>query len=320
VSTILVTGAAGFIGFHLAQALKERGDFIIGLDNFNGYYSPELKRTRAAILQEKGIEVVEADLNDQEKLGNLFQTYAFTHVLHLAAQAGVRYARSNPEAYLASNINGFLSLLERVRLFPKVKLVYASSSSVYGKNSKIPFSISDPTDQPANLYAATKKANELMAYSYNHLFGIRSIGLRYFTVYGPWGRPDMAYYSFTKAILNNEPIHLFNHGNMQRDFTYIDDIVRGTLAAIDYEAECEIFNLGNNQPTPLLLFVSILEKLLGKQAIKIFEGLSAGEVEITYADISDSEAKLNFKPETGLEKGLSQFVEWYLNSRPLCNL
>lgn len=308
---ILVTGSAGFIGFHTARHLKARGDFVLGLDNFNAYYAPELKRRRAALLKEEGIEVVEADLNHKHTLEMLFQTHQFTHVLHLAAQAGVRYARSNPEAYLSSNINGFLSLLETLRHTPNVKLVYASSSSVYGRNEKIPFSTEDATDKPANLYAATKKANELMAYSYHHLFGIRSIGLRFFTVYGPWGRPDMAYYSFTQAILEGKPIHLFNQGKMQRDFTYIDDVVNGTLAALDYEGEYELFNLGNNQPTPLLSFVSTLEKLLGKKAQIVLEGPSAGEVETTYADISISEKKLRFKPATNLETGLLNFVNWY---------
>ncbi len=234
-----------------------------------------------------------------------------THILHLAAQAGVRYARTNPEAYLASNINGFLALLEVLRAHPHVRLTYASSSSVYGRNTKIPFSTTDTTDKPANLYAATKKANELMAYSYHHLYGIRATGLRFFTVYGPWGRPDMAYYTFTQAILEGKPIHLFNNGNMQRDFTYIDDVIRGTLAALDYDGTYELFNLGNNCPTPLLDFVTLLEKLLGKQAVKVFEGPSAGEVETTYADISESESKLHFKPSTPLHTGLSRFIDWY---------
>lgn len=312
--TVLITGAAGFIGFHVSQALKARGDRVVGLDNFNSYYSPELKRKRAELLlKEQDIQVVDADLNDRQKLENLFQTHAFTHVLNLAAQAGVRYARTNPEAYLGSNINGFLSLLETLRHYPQVRLIYASSSSVYGRNTKIPFSISDTTDKPANLYAATKKANELMAYSYHHIFGIRSTGLRFFTVYGPWGRPDMAYFTFTQAILEGKPIHLFNQGQMQRDFTYIEDIVRGTLSALDYEGEYELFNLGNNRPTPLLTFVSLLEKILGKEAVKVFEGPSPGEVETTYADITESEQKLHFKPTTQLSDGLTQFVEWYIN-------
>ncbi len=309
--TILVTGAAGFIGFHTAQALAKRGDRVVGLDNFNGYYSPALKRKRALILKEKGIEVVETDLNDHATLRALFETYPFTDVLNLAAQAGVRYARKNPQAYLSSNIDGFLSLLEILRHYPEVKLTYASSSSVYGRNEKIPFSVDDPTDQPANLYAATKKANELMAYSYHHLYGTRMTGLRFFTVYGPWGRPDMAYYSFAEAILSGKPIHLFNEGKMQRDFTYIDDVVRGTIAAIDYPGSYELFNLGNNRPVELLEFVSILEKLLGREAVKVFEGPSAGEVETTYADITSSCEKLGYAPSTNLEEGLAHFVSWY---------
>lgn len=309
--TILVTGAAGFIGFHLSQSLQKRGDSVVGLDNFNPYYPPELKRQRAALLKTLGIEVIEGDLNDKKRLEELFQKHAFTHVLHLAAQAGVRYARTHPEVYLASNIDGFLSILETLRSYPTVRLVYASSSSVYGRNSKVPFSIADTTDKPANLYAATKKANELMAYSYHHLFGIRSAGLRFFTVYGPWGRPDMAYYSFTQAILEGKPIHLFNNGNMSRDFTYIDDVVRGTLAALDLEFDCELFNLGNNRPTPLLTFVSLLETILGKKAITILDGPSPGEVETTYADISESQKRLNFHPSTPLEQGLSHFISWY---------
>jgi len=318
--TILVTGAAGFIGFHVSQALRARGDLVIGLDNFNSYYSPELKRKRAALLKEQNIEMIEADLNDRKKFEQLFQQHNFSHVLHLAAQAGVRYARSHPEAYLESNINGFLSLLETLRQAPHVRLTYASSSSVYGKNTKIPFSITDTTDKPANLYAATKKANELMAYSYHHIYGIRSTGLRFFTVYGPWGRPDMAYFTFTQAILEGKPIHLFNQGMMQRDFTYIDDVVRGALAALDYEGDYELFNLGNNRPTPLLTFVSLLENILGKQAIKVFEGPSPGEVETTFADITDSEHKLNFKPTTQLETGLAHFVDWYVRHADMRSL
>lgn len=310
-NVVFLTGAAGFIGFHTALALKKRGDRVIGLDNFNAYYSPALKRQRAALLQENGIEIIDADINNRERLSALFESYQFTHVLHLAAQAGVRYAREHPEAYLASNIDGFLAILETLRSYPHIKLIYASSSSVYGRNQKIPFSVADPTDQPANLYAATKKANELMAFSYRHLYGIASTGLRYFTVYGPWGRPDMAYYSFTEAILQGKPIHLFNQGKMQRDFTYIDDVVQGTLAALDYEGECEVFNIGNNRPVELLDFVSILEKLLGKQASLVFEKASPGEVETTYADIDESRRLLNFEPQTSLEEGLKHFVDWY---------
>lgn len=311
--TFLVTGAAGFIGYHVTRALAARGDRVIGLDNFNDYYSPVLKRKRCSLLAENGIEVVEGDLNEKVKLASLFEKHSFTHVLNLAAQAGVRYARTNPEAYLSSNINGFLSILEILRSHPQTRLIYASSSSVYGKNEKIPFSIEDRTDSPANLYAATKKANELMAYSYHHIYGLRTTALRFFTVYGPWGRPDMAYYSFTKAILEGKPIHLFNNGEMKRDFTYIDDVVQGTLAAIDYEGEYEIFNLGNHQPVPLLAFVETLEKILGKKANKIFEGATLGEVATTYADISYSQEKLGFAPKTDLKTGLTSFVDWYLS-------
>ena len=317
IKTVLVTGAAGFIGYHACLALKARGDRVIGLDNFNAYYSPELKRKRAQQLFRHEIEVIDADINDKKVLQDALAAHSCTHVLHLAAQAGVRYAQTHPEAYLTSNINGFLCLLETLRSTPHIPLTYASSSSVYGKNTKIPFSTLDNTDQPANLYAATKKANELMAYSYHHLYGIRSTGLRFFTVYGPWGRPDMAYYTFTQAILSGKPIHLFNHGMMQRDFTYIDDIVQGTLAALDYEGKCEIFNLGNNQPVQLLDFVSTLEKLLGKQALKILEGSSPGEVITTYADITEAQSKLGFKPTTSLENGLRRFLDWYLQENHL---
>lgn len=308
---VLVTGAAGFIGFHTALALAKRGDQVIGLDNYNSYYTPTLKRKRAEILKNQGIEILEADLNDEEALKTLFAKYPFTHLLNLAAQAGVRYARENPHAYLASNINGFLTILELLRKHPQIRLVYASSSSVYGRNEKIPFSTEDRTDQPANLYAATKKANELMAYSYNHLYGISTIGLRYFTVYGPWGRPDMAYFSFTKAILEDKPIHLFNQGKMKRDFTFIDDVVQGTLAALDYKEGYEVFNIGNNQPVELLTFIQILEKELGKKAQIILEEASPGEVATTFADITDSQKKLGFQPKTSLEAGLKHFVKWY---------
>lgn len=312
---ILLTGVAGFIGYHTALALKKRGDVVIGLDNFNAYYSPDLKRKRAGLLKEQGIEVLEEDINNREAIRELFESNSFTHVVHLAAQAGVRYAREHPEAYLKSNIDGFLSILETLRHFPSARLIYASSSSVYGRNEKIPFSVSDPTDKPANLYAATKKANELMAYSYHHLYGIASMGLRFFTVYGPWGRPDMAYFSFTKAILEGKPLHLFNQGKMQRDFTYIDDAVSGILATIDYAGECDIFNIGNNHPVPLMDFVAILEKHLGKKALIVLEGPSAGEVETTYADIDKSKKLLGFEPKTNLEIGLKHFIDWYQTNK-----
>lgn len=308
---ILVTGSAGFIGFHTALALKKRGDAVLGIDNFNDYYSPELKKARAKILLKEGIETLDKDICDESFLESLFSNHSFDGVIHLAAQAGVRYSLENPNAYLKSNLHGFLSLLEALKKRPHIKLVYASSSSVYGTNTKIPFSIDDCSDHPANFYAATKKANELMAYTYHHLYKIPMIGLRFFTVYGPWGRPDMAYFIFTEAIKNQKPIFLNNQGNMQRDFTYIDDVVRGTIAAMDYPSEYEIFNLGNCTPIALLSFVEILEKLLGKKAEKIFKDSALGEVETTFADIKESSQKLNFFPKTPLEEGLKHFVKWH---------
>lgn len=308
---ILVTGAAGFIGFHLCQALKARGDFVLGLDNFNSYYTPLLKERRAALLEAAGISVLKADCCDKASLLSLFETEKFTHVAHLAAQAGVRYARSHPEAYLKSNLEGFLSLLETLKHHPQTKLVYASSSSVYGTNEKIPFSVTDPTDHPANFYAATKKANELMAYSYHHLHGISMVGLRYFTVYGPWGRPDMAAFLFAEAITKGKPLHLFNKGQMKRDFTYISDAIEGTLAALDYDTSFEVFNLGNCHPEPLFKLVELLEEELGKKAKIILEEPSPGEVEVTYADIQSATEKLGFIPQIPLSQGIKEFIKWY---------
>lgn len=308
---ILVTGAAGFIGFHACQALFNRNDFVIGFDNFNNYYDPSLKKARALQLEQKGIEVIRGDLCDKELLKALFEKHNFTHVLHLAAQAGVRYALVNPDSYVSSNLLGFVNLLEIVKNHKETKLIYASSSSVYGRNTKIPFAETDQTDQPANLYAATKKANELMAYSYHHLFGISVTGLRFFTVYGPWGRPDMAYYFFSKHILEGVPLTLFNQGKMSRDFTYIDDIIQGILSAIDLGAPCEVFNLGNHQPVPLMELVSTLEDLLGKKAVIKLADNTPGEVETTFADIEYSRKKLNYQPKTSLKEGLQHFLDWY---------
>lgn len=304
--TIFVTGAAGFIGFHTCIALHKRGDKVIGFDNFNPYYTPNLKRDRALQLKKLGIEVIEGDLN-QVKLPSC------THVLHLAAQAGVRYARTHPEAYINSNLTGFIKLLEELKHHPEIPFIYASSSSVYGTNEKVPFSTEDRTDKPANLYAATKKANELLAYSYHNIYGIKTTGLRYFTVYGPWGRPDMAYYTFTEAILKGEPIHLFNNGQMWRDFTYIDDIVEGTIAALDLSAKLEVFNLGNHQSHELMHFVNLLEQSIGKRANIVLEGPRIDEMIKTYADIKNAEQKLNFQPKTSLEVGLPKFIDWYMN-------
>jgi UDP-glucuronate 4-epimerase len=308
---ILITGAAGFIGFHLAKALKKRGDFCIGLDNFNSYYDPELKKARALELQKVGIEIVAADICERDKIQILLLQHGITHVVHLAAQAGVRHSLSHPDAYVASNLQGFVSILENIRLFPSIKLIYASSSSVYGLNEKIPFSVEDKADLPTNLYGATKKANELIAHAYHHLYGISVTALRYFTAYGPWGRPDMAYYRFTKQICANQPIQIFNYGEMKRDFTYIDDIVGGTLAAIDLGASYEIFNLGNNRPVSLLHLVGCIEKALGKTALKQMLPMQPGEVIETFADIEKSQRLLQFQPTVSLEEGILRFMEWF---------
>lgn len=308
---ILITGAAGFIGFHAALSLIGRGDFVIGFDNFNPYYDPQLKRDRAKELAKKGMEIVEGDLTDSLKLKSILTEHKITHILHLAAQAGVRYSLEAPEAYVHSNIDGFLTILELCRLFPHIKLTYASSSSVYGLNQKIPFSINDLTDHQASFYGVTKKTNELMAHTYSHLFGISVTGLRFFTVYGPWGRPDMAYFLFTKAILEGSPIDVYNHGQMMRDFTYIDDIVAGILAAIDKEYKCEIFNLGHHHPEKLLDLIGFIEKGLGKEAVKNFKPMQPGDVLSTYADIEYSYEKLNFMPKVSLEEGINAFLSWY---------
>ena len=255
---ILITGAAGFIGFHLARQLQMRGDFVIGLDNFNSYYDVQLKKMREQLLLQEGVEVQDADIRNTSFIKDLILQHGITHIVHLAAQAGVRYSFANPDDYVSSNLQGFASILEACRIKSSMKLIYASSSSVYGLNEKIPFSVDDRTDQPANLYGATKKANEVMAHAYHHLYGLSTTALRYFTAYGPWGRPDMAYYRFTQHICEGKPIQIFNRGKMRRDFTYIDDIVNGTIAAIDLGAPNEIFNLGNNRPIDLLYLIELL--------------------------------------------------------------
>lgn len=308
---VFLTGCAGFIGFHLAKKLGERGDKVIGFDNFNDYYDPALKRAREKVLQESGIEIVEGDLCDTATIKKLFDCHGFTHVLHMAAQAGVRYSLKNPKAYLHSNVEGFLSLLEICKENKQVPIVYASSSSVYGCNQKIPFSIEDKADLPANLYGATKKMNELMAYAYHHLYGMPLTALRFFTVYGPWGRPDMAYFLFTKALFEGKKIPLFNQGKMQRDFTFIDDIVQGALKALDHAFAFEIFNLGNCSPEPIDRFIHILEEATGKKAAFDLLPMQEGDMEVTFADIAHSREKLHFQPTTSLEIGLPQFVDWY---------
>jgi UDP-glucuronate 4-epimerase len=308
---ILITGAAGFIGYHLALALKKRGDLVVGIDNFNAYYDPQLKRDRRDRLAKANIEILTADIRDRDFIRLVLMRNEISHVVHLAAQAGVRHSLYEPDDYVASNLQGFVSILEACRTFPSLKLIYASSSSVYGLNKKTPFSVEDKTDQPANLYGATKKANEVMAHAYHHLYGLSVTALRYFTAYGPWGRPDMAYYRFTRHICEGQPIQVFNRGLMRRDFTYIDDIISGTIAAIDLGAECEIFNLGDNRPIDLLYLIQLLEDALGIRAIKEMLPMQLGEVLETYADIEKSRKMLGFQPKVSLEEGIIRFIEWY---------
>jgi len=310
---VFITGAAGFIGFHMASYLHQRGDDVLGYDNFNAYYDPHLKRARAAYLAKQGISIVEGDLSERETLQRAIEGHQTTHLLHLAAQAGVRSSLQHPQAYLKSNIEGFLNILEICRTHLHIPLIYASSSSVYGLNQKTPFSIEDRTDQQANLYGVTKKTNELMAQTYHHLFGISVTGLRFFTVYGPWGRPDMAYFSFTQAILENRPIPIHNHGKMKRDFTYIDDIVKGTAAALDRSFPYAMFNLGHHHPEELLYLITLLEKELGKKGQKVFLPMQSGETVFTHADIKESETELGFIPQVSLEEGIPHFVRWYLS-------
>lgn len=308
---ILITGAAGFIGFHMAKFFHERGDFVVGYDNFNDYYDPLLKRARAEELSKLGILIVEKDINDSLALLQSVDQHEITHLLHLAAQAGVRYSIENPQAYLQSNLEGFLNILEVCRKRPNIPLIYASSSSVYGLNQKTPFCIEDRTDKQASFYGVTKKSNELMAHTYHHLYGIHVTGLRFFTVYGPWGRPDMAYFSFTRAILEKKPIDIYNQGRMFRDFTFIDDIVEGTAAAVDQSYPCELFNLGHHQPEELSHLIHLLENELGVKAEKNFLPIQPGDVLSTFADIRESQEKLNFHPKTSLKQGIRKFIQWY---------
>jgi UDP-glucuronate 4-epimerase len=312
----LITGAAGFIGMHTAKRLLEQGEKVVGLDNLNDYYDPALKEYRLAQLTpHSNFRFVKMDLADRVGIAELFKTEQFTHVIHLAAQAGVRYSLENPFAYVDSNLVGTMTILEGCRHNPVQHLVYASSSSVYGMNAKVPFSETDQVDNPVSLYAATKKANELMAHSYSKLYKIPTTGLRFFTVYGPAGRPDMAPWLFTEAILKGEPIKVFNHGKMQRDFTYIDDIVEGIVRIQQQPPQGEIpyslFNIGNNQPIQLSRFIEAIEIACGKKAEKIMLPMQPGDVERTYADTSRLEAKVRYKPETEIEEGIGRFVEWY---------
>ena len=312
----LVTGAAGFIGMHTSKRLLEMGCEVVGLDNLNDYYDPALKQHRLGqLLAYSKFRFIKMDLADRLGMAELFQTEQFTHVIHLAAQAGVRYSLENPFAYVDSNLVGTMTVLEGCRHNPVQHLLYASSSSVYGMNAKIPFSETDQVDNPVSLYAATKKANELVAHSYSKLYKIPTTGLRFFTVYGPAGRPDMAPWLFTEAILKGEPIKVFNHGQMMRDFTYIDDIVEGILRIQKQPPEGEIpyslFNIGNNQPIQLSRFIQAIETACGKPAEKVMLPMQPGDVERTYADTSRLEEKVGYKPEMEIEEGIARFVDWY---------
>jgi UDP-glucuronate 4-epimerase len=327
---ILVTGAAGFIGYHTTRRLLERGDEVVGLDNLNDYYDVSLKEARLRLLEPlPGFRFVRAALEDRPAMEKLFAEERFDTVVNLAAQAGVRYSLQNPQAYVDSNIVGFMNVLEGCRHNAVRHLVYASSSSVYGANTTVPFSVHHGTDHPVSLYAATKKSNELMAHTYAHLFGLPTTGLRFFTVYGPWGRPDMAYFSFTRAILEGRPIDVFNHGRMQRDFTYIDDIVEGIVRVLGHipqsdpawdaanpdpaasSAPYRLYNIGNHRPVELGHFIDVLEGCLGMEARRNMLPMQAGEVPVTCADVDDLKREVGFRPDTPIEEGLRRFVEWY---------
>jgi UDP-glucuronate 4-epimerase len=331
---VLVTGAAGFIGYHLSKRLLSEGASVYGIDNLNDYYNAKLKSARLEQLKDFPHFVFQRlDLSDREGVAQLFQQQAFDYVVNLAAQAGVRYSLTNPHAYVDSNIAGFVNVLEGCRhsRIPIQHLVYASSSSVYGNNTKVPFSTRDFVDHPVSLYAATKKANELMAHTYSHLYQIPTTGLRFFTVYGPWGRPDMAYFKFVQSIEQGNPIDIYNFGQMKRDFTYIDDAIEGVVRVLRQppqwamnapsllDAECnresstpyKLYNIGNNQPVELLKFIEVIEQVLGKKAQKNLLPMQAGDVPITYADVNDLEQAICFRPNTPIEAGVTQFVKWY---------
>ena len=309
---ILVTGSAGFIGFHLSKRLLETEHAVVGVDNLNPYYDVNLKRARLDILKShENFSFYQLDIQDLQGLKDIFKERRVTKICNLAAQAGVRYSLEDPFSYQKSNIEGFLNLLELARKYKVSNFVYASSSSVYGKNRKSPYSVEDRVDNPISLYAATKKANELMAHAYSHLFEIPCTGLRYFTVYGPWGRPDMALFLFTDAILKKRPINVYNYGKMRRDFTYIDDIIDGTIRAIERPAPYEIFNLGNSDSVGLLDFIRVIEEELGQEAEKNMMPLQPGDVAETVADIRRSRELLGFNPRTPLREGIRKFISWY---------
>jgi len=329
-SKILVTGAAGFIGSHLSLRLLERGDEVVGLDNLNDYYDVGLKKARLARLTDrKGFRFVKLDLSDRDGIEKIFSGENLDKVVNLAAQAGVRYSLKNPHAYIDSNIVGFMNILEGCRYNGVQHLVYASSSSVYGANETMPFSVHDNVDHPLSLYAASKKANELMAHTYSHLYGLPTTGLRFFTVYGPWGRPDMALFLFTRAILAGEPIDVFNHGKMRRDFTYVDDIVEGVVRILDHTAQPDpawdgknpdpgtsrapwrVYNIGNSRPVDLLDYISAVEDALGMKAEKNLLPMQPGDVPATWADVDDLVRDTGFAPKTSIEEGVTRFVSWY---------
>lgn len=323
---VLVTGAAGFIGSYVAKVLLDRGGQVLGLDNLNDYYDVRLKQARLARLNEHpGFRFVHLDLADRAGMAELFERERPVRIVHLAAQAGVRYSIENPNAYIDANLVGFGAILEGCRTTQATHLVYASSSSVYGANEKVPFSETDNVDHPVSLYAATKKANELMAHVYSHLYGIPTTGLRFFTVYGPWGRPDMAYWSFTRDILAGKPINVFNHGQMMRDFTYIDDIVEGVVRVLDHPpapgagnhegttAPYRIYNIGNNQPVSLEYFITTIEHATDRTAIRNYLPMQPGDVPATFADIDALQQATGFRPSTPIETGIERFVGWYLD-------
>ena len=329
--SILVTGAAGFIGSHLSKRLLNEGYEVIGIDNINDYYDQKLKWDRLEWIKHPKFKFEKVSLEDRERINNIFIEYKPAIVVNLAAQAGVRYSLVNPHAYIDSNVIGFMNILEACRHHNVEHLIYASSSSVYGANTKMPFSVHDNVDHPVSLYAATKKANELMAHTYSHLYGLPTTGLRFFTVYGPWGRPDMALFLFTKAILNGEPIKVFNNGNMMRDFTYIDDIVESIYRLIQKKPEpnpnwdgknpdpgtsyapYRVYNIGNSNPVNLMDFITAIEEKLGIEAKKEFLPLQAGDVPATYADVEDLYNEINFRPQTSIKEGVSKFIDWYLD-------
>jgi UDP-glucuronate 4-epimerase len=328
--TVLVTGAAGFIGFHVSQRLLSEGCGVVGIDSLNHYYDPKLKEARLSLLKnDRNFSFEKLDLADREGVKALFARHRVAKVVHLAAQAGVRYSIQDPHAYVDANIQGFVNILEGCRHHGCEHLVYASSSSVYGANTKLPFSTADAVDHPISLYAASKRANELMAHAYSHLYRLPATGLRFFTVYGPWGRPDMAMFIFARSILSGEPIRLFNHGRMRRDFTYVDDVSQGIVGLIDRapqgvdasnkanldpatsSAPWKIYNIGNNNPEDLTHVVSLLEKELGKRAVVEMLPMQPGDVEATCADVSDLERDIGFRPATPIEAGIARFVKWY---------